>query len=169
MPAPDRGSRKRTYAMVFAVLAAIGFGIYSVWSPAGLQLYTSPVIRVKGKSIRLQVLKPVGWYADDTISVRNAQQTDYSVMLREPASGVGLSSNFKTIFGIEHHEPGYVSLTVPLSPVDKFDGIYIQQPDLATCCLTGDPGGVLQYVCKDKEQFDSTYKLVCKSFKIISD
>ncbi len=155
------------------VLLAIPIAVISLalllWRRhTGLELYTSPVFNVRGKPIRVQFLRPLGWNDVPITSKQEGKETHYTLEIREPVGGSDLITYLKRGFALEHREPGYVYVTVPLPSNNPRPGMQEMPDGSASFTLRGDPGGEIDYAGGSSDQFNATYREVCGSFKVIS-
>lgn len=134
-----------------------------------LETYTSPVLVVHGKPIRVQFLKPIGWNDVRFTNERSGKDVFYTVEAHEPPNGAGFWGVVNSVYALGDREPGMVWFTTPAGPAGTVGTIELDYQTIpsAGCKIAGKPGGRIDYSDSNRRHFDALYRRICTSAKIL--
>ncbi len=185
--------RLRKRGLLVGVLAVgLAGAAFAVW-PRGpqLELYTSPAAEFEGRTVRVQVLKPLGWVAERLVTYeapRTMVETGDGHTMR-PMRSFFLTLHPAPPDGRLGWMPGWLRRYFVREPEGELtlsvdnDGAALATPvrvvedpsggdgtwSASQRVKIGAVGATIEYVRNRKDEFEGTYGPVCGSFRVIAD
>lgn len=163
--------------LVLAVSIVAGMLFYFSRKPS-LETFTSPLVKYKGRTARLEMLIPKGWALDSTASTFRINTVEHPIIKVSPAPSASWICTLRdrlllrSVNSIDHlivivgfqYKGTSISATMEGPRLTKNAAGYSASKVDETM-----PGYLLLYSRSNRAAFETTYRQVCASFKVISN